>query len=113
MMRIHDLQRALRACALSLTLAVLFLVVPAHAQNNNGAGGGATTTTRTENRDDRRDDRREVRGEDNDRDWGWLGLLGLAGLLGLMPRKRVPVVVDRDRDTGTRTTSGRDVGHNR
>lgn len=37
-----------------------------------------------------------VETEDNDTDWGWLGLLGLAGLLGL--RRREPVV---HRDTRT------------
>ncbi|MEW6494075.1 MAG: WGxxGxxG family protein [Cyanobacteriota bacterium] len=26
--------------------------------------------------------------EENDFDWGWLGLLGLIGLAGLMPKKR-------------------------
>lgn len=29
--------------------------------------------------------------DDNDRDWGWLGLLGLAGLAGLMRRREEPV----------------------
>jgi len=50
---------------------------------------GRTTATRTDVDDD------------NDTDYGWIGLLGLAGLLGL--RRRAPDVVVRDtgvRDTG-------------
>jgi MYXO-CTERM domain-containing protein len=38
--------------------------------------------------------------EDDDMDWGWIGLLGLAGLLGLRGRERY----DRVNRTTTRTT---------
>ena len=41
--------------------------------------------------------------QDDDRDYGWIGLLGLAGLLGL--KRREPTVVHRDpapRDAGVR-----------
>lgn len=41
--------------------------------------------------------------DDNDTDWGWIGLLGLAGLLGL--KRREPVAY-RD-TTGARTTTAR------
>jgi MYXO-CTERM domain-containing protein len=58
--------------AISLTFAC---TMPALAQNT-AAGDTATTnggaTTTQVSRDD-----------DNDRDYGWIGLLGLAGLLGL------------------------------
>ena len=38
---------------------------------------------------------------DNDRDWGWIGLLGLVGLAGLMGRKRDTY------DSTNRTTAAR------
>jgi MYXO-CTERM domain-containing protein len=42
--------------------------------------------------------------EDNDMDWGWLGLLGLAGLAGLAGRKREePTRRYPDTDPVTRT----------
>ncbi|HEX8281910.1 MAG TPA: WGxxGxxG family protein [Pyrinomonadaceae bacterium] len=108
MMRDQKLTAAVRAIALGFTL-LAFASAPASAQsNNNNAAGGSNnnaTTNREERREDRRDDRREYRGDrDDDRDWGWLGLLGLGGLLGLMPRKRVPVVHE------TRDVPGRDAG---
>ena len=88
MIRDQKLSAAVRALALGFTL-LAFTSAPAFAQSNNngGAAGGSNNATVNSG------DRREYRGErDNDRDWGWLGLLGLGGLLGLMPRKRVPVV---------------------
>ena len=92
--------KALRAGALGLTLAALVSAAPAQAQNsnNNNSGGAATTNRAEDRRDDNRNDNRRVVREDDDRDWGWLGLLGLAGLLGLMPKKRVPVVVNETRE---------------
>ena len=104
-MRDQKLTAAVRALALGFTL-LAFAAAPASAQsnnngaagsNNNAAAGGSNTATAN------RDDRRETRGErEDDRDWGWLGLLGLGGLLGLMPRKRVPVVHE------TKDVPGRD-----
>jgi MYXO-CTERM domain-containing protein len=48
----------------------------------------------------------DTRRDDDNRDWGWIGLLGLAGLLGLRRRDREHVHVDttttRDRATGAR-----------
>ena len=105
MKRDQKLSAAVRALTLGFTL-LAFASAPAFAQSNDNGAGGANnnaTANREDRRDDRRDDRREYRGErDNDRDWGWLGLLGLGGLLGLMPRKRVPVVHE------TREVPGRD-----
>jgi MYXO-CTERM domain-containing protein len=94
----------LRVGLLGLTL--LATSGTAAAQNNDNNNGNANRAAET-----RADDRREVRTadrrEDDDQDWGWLGLLGLAGLLGLMPRKKKEVHVRethdvRDRDAGTR-----------
>ena len=53
--------------AISLTAAV---ALPVSAQTSTDPNAGATTTTQT------------VPVED-DKDFGWIGLLGLAGLLGL------------------------------
>lgn len=77
-----------RSGLLGLSLLVLASAAPAAAQTDN-ANGNARRADATDNR---RDDRRE----DDNTDWGWLGLLGLAGLLGLMPRKTAHVVRDRD-----------------
>lgn len=84
------LSRLLAAGALCLSLSALG-AAPASAQSN-----GNSAAAREERRDDDRRDTRAAADRDEDRDWGWLGLLGLAGLLGLMPRKRVPVVADND-----------------
>ncbi len=51
-----------------------------------------------------RDTNNVTRERDNDRDWGWIGLLGLAGLFGLMPKKYCRD--DRDRnDNGNRPSN--------
>ena len=104
-MRKNDkLSKAIRAGAFGLSLTLTAFVAPASAQNNNNNNNDntTTTTTRTAVRDT---DRREAPRED-DRDWGWLGLLGLAGLLGLMPRKRTAVVHETTRDVrDARTTA--------
>ncbi|HUR11786.1 MAG TPA: WGxxGxxG family protein [Flavitalea sp.] len=71
------------AAALAVSGLLLFANAPVYAQNPEGA-----TTTRTDN------------DGDNDKDYGWIGLLGLAGLAGLLKRdKHVHTDVDR------RTTS--------
>jgi hypothetical protein len=81
MMKIFNLSRFARAGALVLCLMAL-TVFSASAQNNNGNAIGATRTeTRTV--------------ENDDTDWGWLGL---AGLLGLLPKKRT-VEVHENRTT--------------
>ena len=97
--------KTLRASALGLTLAALVSAAPAAAQNSNNNNSGGAAATRA---DDNRNDNRRVAREDDDRDWGWLGLLGLAGLLGLMPKKRVPVVVNETRDRDVRDPDPRD-----
>ena len=85
------LAKFLPACALSLTLLLAVFAAPATAQTgDNRSGDGAA---RTDTRGDRRDDRRVAGDGEEERDWGWLGLLGLGGLLGLMPRKKREVHV--------------------
>ena len=72
------------------SIAVLsFLSVPALSQTDQAAPDQSTTgqattgqttdTAATTNRND-----------DNETDWGWIGIIGLAGLAGLM-RRRDPV----------------------
>lgn len=62
---------------LAASLAFASLVSPASAQ---------TTPQRTDTDTTPRENVRTVN-DDNDFDWGWLGLLGLAGLAGLAGRK--------------------------
>ncbi|HVF58014.1 MAG TPA: WGxxGxxG family protein [Pyrinomonadaceae bacterium] len=103
-MRNYDTLKIVRDGVLGLSLALSALAGTAYAQTNNNAviREGANNAA-----SDNRNDNRVVRTEkDEDRDWGWLGLLGLAGLLGLMPRKRVPVVVNETRE---RPVNDRDV----
>lgn len=68
----------------------LSVVTSAQNANNSNARGG--------DRNDRTETPRVVVREDNDTDWGWLGLLGLLGLAGLIPKKR-RVEVQEFRDT--------------
>lgn len=78
----RNLTKAIGASVLSLSMAMLPLTLPVKAQvTEPGTAPGTTqpgvqTTPRT-----------TVRQED-DFDWGWLGLIGLFGLAGLAGRKR-------------------------
>lgn len=69
-----------KTAILALVLA-LFLGLPAFVQAQDGTATAPTYATES---------------EDDDMDFGWIGLLGLAGLLGL--RRREPV---HTRDTRT------------
>lgn len=73
-------------------------VLNAPAQINGSNGNTVTTSTRM-----------PERVQDNDTDWGWLGLLGLLGLAGLVPKKRAVEVQDnrtvREDRTTDRTTN--------
>lgn len=74
----------------TLTLMALIsaLVLGAsHVQAQTGGTGANDATTYS-----------DTGTRDNDRDWGWIGLLGLGGLLGLR-RREVP------RDTRTTSTA--------
>jgi hypothetical protein len=81
-MKISNLSKFVGAGVLAASVAVLPFHLPASAQNNTGTGSDTTTTAPsqgvgTDNYEN-----------DNNFDWGWLGLLGLAGLGGLAGRKR-------------------------
>ena len=71
--------------ALSITAACS---LPLHAQNTAAGDTAATSTTTT-----------QTMPVEEDRDFGWIGLLGLAGLLGLRRKKEEHVV----RTTNTTT----------
>jgi hypothetical protein len=83
----NNMSEWVRAVSLAAALILVPFAATASAQNNNV--NSARTETRAVDRDD-------------DRDWGWLGLIGLAGLLGLLPKKRRDVVVDDRDDRGGR-----------
>jgi LPXTG-motif cell wall-anchored protein len=73
----RNLTKAISAGALTASLAILPLTVSAQAQTNTtdpGVNTAPTTTTTYR--------------EDNNFDWGWLGLLGLLGLAGLAGKNR-------------------------
>lgn len=85
-----NLSKAIGISALSLSLSMLPMIRPASAQVPD-AGTDPAVTTDVE--------------EDDDFDWGWLGLLGLIGLAGLAGRKRhdEPTVYRDPNVTATRT----------
>jgi MYXO-CTERM domain-containing protein len=70
-------------------LALSLAVVSVSAQTGTDGGRTDGTTASQTTRDD-------------DRDWGWVGLLGLLGLTGLMRRREAH---DRVPDTTTRATA--------
>ena len=83
-MTFSSLRKFLASILLTMGLLVAGFAAPAFAQAPGDANDPATTVTTD---------------DDNDFDWGWLGLLGLIGLAGLAGRR------DRDRVT-TRDTTG-------
>jgi MYXO-CTERM domain-containing protein len=76
-MRGFDFRRMVQRIALVATIALAGAAMPsaAVAQQPDTTGRQMATSTDT----------------NNDRDWGWVGLLGLAGLLGLRRRNTEPV----------------------
>ncbi len=77
-----NLSKVFGAGVLALSMTMLPLTLPAQAQVNdrgtsNTAPDGTTTAPRTVTTYD-----------NNDFDWGWLGLTGLLGLAGLAGKKR-------------------------
>jgi|GEM_PF-1296245 len=102
MMKILDVVKFMRACALILIL-VMMTAWATFAQNANG-----NATNRADRGNDRTETTRVVE-RDNDFDWGWLGLLGLLGLAGLIPKKR-KVEVQEFRDVN-RSASNTETTH--
>jgi hypothetical protein len=81
--------------------ALSLLTVPSLAQTTQPAPDQPTTTEQTTT-EQTTDTAVQARDED-DMDWGWIGLLGLIGLAGLMGR-REPVVTTRTSPVGTDPT---------
>lgn len=79
-MKFSNLTKFVGAGVLAASLAVLPSHLPASAQTD--AAPDTTTTAPNAGVDN------DAYENDNDFDWGWLGLLGLAGLAGLAGRKR-------------------------
>ena len=75
------------ACVLGLAV---MCAMPAAAQTTTGTSTGTAGTPST-----------TIRQVDNDRDWGWIGLLGLVGLAGLF-RKNDRHDASRPMSTSTR-----------
>ena len=71
-MRGFDFGRMVQRTALVAMIAVAGAAMPGRATAQQPDTSGRQTASRNE--------------PNNDRDWGWVGLLGLAGLLGLRRR---------------------------
>lgn len=93
-MKFIDVKGILRGFVFALSLLAV-TALPTAAQNNSNANANARGG-------DRNETPRTVVREDDDTDWGWLGLLGLLGLAGLIPKKR-KVEVQEFRDTNRPT----------
>jgi MYXO-CTERM domain-containing protein len=84
-------------------LTVLFLLSgPANAQTTQPAPDQPTTTEQTTT-GQTTDTAVQATRDDDEMDWGWIGLLGLIGLAGLM-RRREPVITTRSTTVGSDTT---------
>ena len=75
------MKRVVIALAVVLMFAPIIIGTSASAQQPAGGGAPDYGTQRT---------------DDNDQDWGWVGLLGLTGLLGLRRRREEVHIPARD-----------------
>jgi hypothetical protein len=82
-MKFSNVSKLIGAGVLAASVAVVPFTPPASAQSNTAPDNTTTTTDSTNQGVSNAD-----YNNDNDFDWGWLGLLGLAGLAGLAGRKR-------------------------
>ena len=98
-MKASSVSKFVGASVIAASLAILPLTVSVQAQTDNNA---ADTNTQTTGQADTANTY-----DDNNFDWGWLGLLGLAGLAGLLPKKRQETVYRSNNDpnvgVGTRS----------
>jgi hypothetical protein len=92
-----SISKTIRLCAIACAVSLLS-AVPAASQETPGATGAGDAGMTTAQTDARRDD--------DNKDWGWIGLVGLAGLFGLRRRDREHVHVDTT-TTRDRATTGR------
>lgn len=92
-MKFFNLPKLLGTAAIATSLTFLPLTIPAHAQIENPAVEPEGVV---------------VEREDDDFNWGWLGLLGLIGLAGLAGKKHRDVhevhTVNRDHDVAVPTS---------
>jgi LPXTG-motif cell wall-anchored protein len=93
-MKISNVSKLIGAGVLAASVAVVPFTLPASAQTGTGTGTGSDTTTTTTAPSATVDNT----ADNNDTDWGWLGLLGLTGLAGLLGRKRPAEVHSRNAD---------------
>lgn len=92
-MKLSNISKVIGASVIAASVAVSFNL-PASAQTET-APRTTDTTTRQETYNTTQND---------DFDWGWLGLLGLGGLAGLAGRKRTETVTYRDPNDVRSTT---------
>lgn len=93
-MKHSDLSKVVGASVLAASLAILPLSLPASAQTNSEPGSPTVDTTPLQET------------EDDNNNWGWLGLLGLIGLANLFRKPEEPVRYSES-DAASRTTGSR------
>lgn len=78
-MKRSNLSKVVGAGILTLNLAILPLSLPASAQSNAESNTPTVDTTPLQET------------EDDNNNWGWLGLIGLVGLVNLFRKSKPPV----------------------
>ena len=92
-------------CTATALTALFLLSGPANTQTTQPAPEQPTTTEQTTT-GQTTDTAVQATRDDDEMDWGWIGLLGLIGLAGLM-RPRDPVVTARTNSVGSDPTRTR------
>ena len=106
-MKFSNLSKIVGAGVLAASVAVVPFNLPASAQSNTAPGNTTIAPNQTVDNTDTSNRAVDNTNQDNDFDWGWLGLLGLAGLAGLAGRKRNDDVSYRASDEARTTNYGR------